>query len=488
MATTTPAGEVSARRYWVAGQPAASADVMPVVYPYNDIKIADVCVPTRADVEAAIHAADASTASFARTSVGRRAEALDHVSRELARRADEVAHVVTSESGKPVRWSHVECLRASSVFRWAAEEARRFNGDVHRLDTEAATTGRLAIVRRFPRGPVLAITPFNFPLNLFAHKVAPALAVGAPVILKPAPSTPLSALLLGSLLAETDLPSGSWSVLPVRNETMPTLVQDARLPVVSFTGSVPVGWSIKEQVPRKHVTLELGGNAAAVVCADWNAESDLEWAAQRLGMFATYQGGQSCISVQRVYTHSSIYRSLVERLVHQLDHQVEGDPVDPATEVGPLINVEAARRVQTWVEDAVREGAELLTGGARDGSAYQPTLLAQPAAHSKVMAEEIFGPVLSIVPYDDIDDAFAQVNASRFGLHTGVFTHDLRTAFRAHAELAVGGVVIGDSPSFRADQLPYGGSKDSGVGREGVSAAMDDYTEPRTLIFTNVAL
>jgi acyl-CoA reductase-like NAD-dependent aldehyde dehydrogenase len=375
------------------------------------------------------------------------------------------------------------------VFRWAAEEARRFNsGEGQRLDTDAGGTGRLAITRRFVRGPVLGIAPFNFPLNLVAHKVAPAIAVGAPIILKPAPATPLSALVLGEILAETDLPAGSWSVLPVSNDRMPALVQDPRLPVISFTGSDRVGYQIMDSVPRKHVTLELGGNAAAVVLADWSSEADLEWAATRIATFANYQGGQSCISVQRVIADASVFDRLVEKVVAKVGAQVTGDPSDDAVDVGPLVNEDAAKRVESWVDEAVAAGAQLLTGGKREGASYAPTVLAGVPAGVTLATEEVFGPVLTLTSAESTDAAFALVNDSKFGLQAGVFTHDVQTAFRAHRELEVGGVIIGDAPSYRADQMPYGGVKDSGVGREGVAYAMADYTYERVMVLTGLAL
>jgi acyl-CoA reductase-like NAD-dependent aldehyde dehydrogenase len=335
---------------------------------------------------------------------------------------------------------------------------------------------------------VLGIAPFNFPLNLVAHKVAPAIAVGAPIILKPAPATPVSALILGELLAETDLPAGAWSVLPVPNEKMPALVQDPRLPVISFTGSDTVGYQIMDSVPRKHVTLELGGNAAAVVLADWSSEADLDWAAGRIATFSNYQGGQSCISVQRVIADASVYDALVEKVVAKVQAQVTGDPNDDAVDVGPLVDEKAAQRVESWVEDAVAKGAKVLTGGTREGATYAPTVLADLTGDAILATNEVFGPVLTLHKVEGADEAFAAVNDSRFGLQAGVFTHDVQLAFRAHRELEVGGVVIGDAPSYRADQMPYGGRKDSGVGREGVKYAMDDYTFEKVMVLTGLDL
>jgi acyl-CoA reductase-like NAD-dependent aldehyde dehydrogenase len=476
------------RPFWLAGAPAVGEETLEVARPYDGTPLASVAVPTPAQVEHAVAAAAAAAKQTAALPAHVRAAALDHVSRRLAERAEEVAALITAENGKPLKWSRAEVGRAVSVFRWAAEEARRFGGDLQRLDTDPAGAGRLAVVRRFAKGPVLGIAPFNFPLNLVAHKVAPALAVGAPIILKPAPATPLSALLLGELLAETGLPAGSWSVLPVPNDRMAALTADPRLPVVSFTGSGPVGAAIRAAVPHKHVTLELGGNAAAVVLGDYAGEADLDWAASRIATFSNYQGGQSCISVQRVVADRAVYDRLLTKLVDAVAAQRTGDPADPSTDVGPLISEAAAIRVEQWVEEAVAAGAKVLTGGAREGSAYAPTVIVDAPSDSKVVCEEVFGPVLVVQPADDTDAAFAAVNDSAFGLQAGVFTHDLQAAFRAHRELEVGGVIVGDVPSYRADQMPYGGVKGSGVGREGVRYAMDDYTYERVLVLTGLDL
>jgi acyl-CoA reductase-like NAD-dependent aldehyde dehydrogenase len=470
--------------YWVAGKPATSDQVVEVTHPFDGRVVGLVSQATDADVESAVAAAHAGQDEFAALPAHARAAALDHVSRRLTDRADEIARLITGENGKPIKWARAEVGRAASTFRWAAEETRRWSGELQRLDTDPTSDGRLALLRRVPRGPVLGIAPFNFPLNLVAHKVAPALAVGAPIIVKPAPATPLSALLLGEILAETDLPEGSWSVLPVPNTTAAELVTDSRLPVVSFTGSVPVGWGIRDRVPRKHVTLELGGNAAAVVCSDY---TDLDHAAARIATFAMYQAGQSCISVQRVYAHRDVYDQLVEKVVKHIAALGVGDPNDDATDVGPLVDEAAARRVEAWVGEAVAAGARVLTG-TRDGASYAPTVLDDVPADAKVCAEEVFGPVVILAPVDSDDEAFAAVNASRFGLQAGVFTHDLQTAFRAHRALDVGGVIVGDVPSYRADQMPYGGVKDSGTGREGVRSAMEDLTVDRVLVLTGIAL
>lgn len=475
--------------FWLAGRQATGDDTFDVHNSYDGRLVGTVAVPTEAQVEEAVAAAHAVADEFAATPAHVRAKALNHVADRLTERTEEIARLISAENGKPIKWARGEVGRAVSVFRFAAEEARRWNsGEAQRLDTDAGGQGRLALTRRIPKGVVLGIAPFNFPLNLSAHKVAPAIAVGAPIILKPAPATPISSLVLGELLAETDLPAGSWSVLTVPNDRMPALVQDERLPVISFTGSGPVGYAIMDSVPRKHCTLELGGNGAAVVLADYASDKDLDWAATRIATFSNYQGGQSCISVQRVIADAAVYDRLLPKIVAAVEAQVTGDPADDATDVGPLVSEDAAKRVEAWVTEAVDAGASLLAGGKRDGATYAPTVLADVPADVTISCEEVFGPVLTVKKVDGEAEAFAAVNDSKYGLQAGVFTHDLQTAFRAHRALEVGGVVVGDVPSYRADQMPYGGAKQSGVGREGVKFAMDDYTYERVLVLTGLAL
>ncbi|MFJ8300314.1 aldehyde dehydrogenase family protein [Streptomyces sp. NPDC094447] len=475
--------------FWLAGREATGEATFDVTNSFDGRLVGKVSVPTEAQVEEAVAAAHAVVDEFAATPAHVRAAALDHVSKRLAERTEEIALVISAENGKPIKWARGEVGRAVSVFRFAAEEARRWNaGDAQRLDTEAGGAGRLALTRRIPKGVVLGIAPFNFPLNLSAHKVAPAIAVGAPIILKPAPSTPISSLILGEILAETDLPAGSWSILTVPNDRMPALVKDERLPVISFTGSDTVGYAIQQSVPHKHCTLELGGNAAAVVLPDWSSEEDLDWAASRIATFSNYQGGQSCISVQRVIVDSSVHDRLLPKIVAAVEAQVTGDPSDAATDVGPLVDEAAAKRVESWVDEAVAAGAKLLAGGKREGATYAPTVLTELPADVTLARAEVFGPVLTITEVDGEAEAFAAVNDSDFGLQAGVFTHDLQAAFRAHRALEVGGVIVGDVPSYRADQMPYGGAKRSGVGREGVKYAMDDYTYERVLVLTGLAL
>jgi acyl-CoA reductase-like NAD-dependent aldehyde dehydrogenase len=471
--------------YLIAGRPRSSDETFEVTSPYDGRVVARVGVPRDDDVEEAVAAAaDTFDQESRNLPVHARAEALMHISRRLEERGDEVAETIAREGGKPLKWSKVEAARAVSTFRWAAETLRHMDGELLRLDTDPALGPRLGLVRRFPYGPVLGISPFNFPVNLVAHKMAPALAVGAPIVLKPASATPLGALLLGKLFAETDLPPGMLSVLPVSSEVAERLVKDRRFKKVSFTGSSPVGWKIKGLDPRKHVTLELGGNAGVLVHSD----ADLDHAADRVAFGGYYQAGQSCIAVQRIFVHAPVHDDFVTRLVKQVEALKVGDPLDPDTEVGPLIDGSALEKVERMVGDAVSQGAEVLVGGERDDPFYRPTVLGNVREDMDVCREEIFGPVTTIDRYETWEEGIDKVNGTAFGLQAGVFTRDVERAMLAHREIRAGGVIVNDVSAFRADQMPYGGSKESGYGREGLKYAMEEMTEPRILVLSNVPL
>jgi acyl-CoA reductase-like NAD-dependent aldehyde dehydrogenase len=342
---------------------------------------------------------------------------------------------------------------------------------------------RAGIVRRFAYGPVLGISPFNFPVNLVAHKIAPALAVGAPIVVKPAGVTPLGALALAELFDETEFPKGMLSVLPISSDRAQKLVEDRRFKKLSFTGS-GIGWRLKGLDPRKHATLELGGNAGVIVHSD----ADLDNAAARVAFGGYYQAGQSCISVQRVFVQSEVYEDFVTRLIKQVESLKVGDPLDPTVDVGPVIDEGSLDRIEAWVNEAVEQGAELLTGGRREGTLYYPTILANTSPEMKVRCEEIFGPVVTVQKYETYEEALAQVNDSPYGLQAGVFTSSIERAMLAHRELEVGGVIVNDVSAFRADQMPYGGAKESGYGREGLRYAMDEMTEPRIMVLSHVPL
>ena len=470
--------------YLVAGEFVKGDDSFDVTSPYNDEVVAEVGSPSKSDCERAVAAASEAFDETRKLPVHARAEALAHISRRLEERTDEVAELIAREGGKPLKWSKVEATRAVSTFRWAAEETRREGGEMMRLDAEESLGSRMGLIRRFPLGPVMAIAPFNFPVNLVAHKMAPALAVGAPVVIKPATKTPLGALLLGELFTETDLPAGMCSVLPIGGGEAGELATDERFAKISFTGSSEVGWKLRESAPKKAVTLELGGNAGVIVHDD----ADLDSAAQRIAFGGYYQAGQSCISVQRVLVHDDVAAGFQEKLVGEVEKLKVGDPLDPETDVGPVIDHDALERITAWVDEAVQAGAEVLTGGKREDPFYVPTVLTRTRPDMKVRCEEIFGPVITVETYSDFEAALSEVNNSQYGLQAGVFTKDVDRLFLAWREIEVGGVIANDVSAFRADQMPYGGTKESGAGREGLRYAMDEMSERKILVLSNVPM
>ncbi|HEY7756177.1 MAG TPA: aldehyde dehydrogenase family protein [Actinomycetota bacterium] len=475
---------MSVRPYLVNGSWRTGEGTFEVASPYDGGVVAEIGIPTEADVEEALATAHATFESSRRLPVHARAEALDRISAGLAASIDENARLIAQEGGKPLKWATAEATRAVSTFRWASEVLRHGDDELMRLDTEASLGSRVGLLRRFPIGPVLGITPFNFPLNLVAHKVAPALAVGAPIVVKPASATPIGALRLAELFMETDLPTGMYQVLPVSSSVADTMARDERFRKISFTGSSEIGWYLKGLDPKKRVTLELGGNAGVIVHSD----ADLDLAAQRIAFGGYYQAGQSCISVQRVLVQSEVYEDFADRLVKQVESLKVGDPMDPTVDVGPVIQAKEVDRIDGWVKEAVSQGATILTGGEGDPPFYQPTLIADVRPEMKVCREEIFGPVVTISPYQTFEEALGVVNDSRFGLQAGVFTNDIGRAFEAHRTIEVGGVIVNDVSAFRADQMPYGGSKDSGFGREGLRFAMEEMTEPRIMVLSHVPL
>ena len=472
------------KRYLIAGDWRAGTDAFEVRSPFDGSAVATVATPTSDDVEDAVSAATSVFSETRKLPVHVRAEALAHISRRLQERSDEVAETIAREGGKPIKWAKVEAARAVSTFRWAAEECRRSGGELMRLDTEESLGPRAALIRRFALGPVLAIAPFNFPVNLVAHKMAPALAVGAPIVIKPATKTPLGALLLGELFLETELPEEMLSVIPIGGSEAGELAKDPRFKKISFTGSSQVGWDLKAADPRKVVTLELGGNAGVIVHSD----GDLEKAAQRIAFGGYYQAGQSCISVQRVFVHAQVAEEFEGMLVDTVGALKTGDPMDPESDVGPLIDRGALDKVSSLVDEAVQNGAEILIGGKREDPFYLPTILKRTRREMKVRQEEIFGPVTTLETYDDFDEAIGLANETDYGLQAGVFTQDINRIFQAHRDLEVGGVVVNDVSAFRADQMPYGGTKDSGVGREGLRWAMAEMTEEKVLVISGVPL
>ncbi len=446
--------------------------------PYDGHTVASVCQATSGDAQEALKAAHAAFAETRELPSWRRAAILNHVAECLAKEALDLARGMALEAGKPLHDGRTEVTRAIETFRVAAEEAKRIGGEILPLDWTEGNDNRAALIRRFPVGPVLAITPFNFPLNLVAHKLAPAIASGNPIILKPAPQTPLTALRLGQMVVDAGWPRGAISVLPCSNQIAGEMLADERIKMLTFTGSAAVGWALKAAAPRKRVTLELGGNAAMIVHED----AELELAAQRILSGGYGYAGQSCISVQRVFVHKTRWQTLLQRLTEGVEQMIVGDPLDEETHLGPMISAEAAERAAAWVEGAVDAGARLLTGGERKGARLHPALLAKVPRSAELFREEVFGPVVFINPYETFEEAIELVNASHYGLQAAVFTKDWGRIMQAWKGIETGAVLINESPSWRADHMPYGGVKDSGVGREGVRATIESMTEERLLI------
>lgn len=408
-----------------------------------------------------------------------RAAILDRVAALVEERADEIARTICAEAGKPMKAARIEAARAFSTFTMAAVEARKLAGEMIPMDASLAGAGKLAFTMRVPIGIVGAISPFNFPFNLVAHKLAPALAAGCAVVLKPASVTPLSALLLAELETDAGLPAGWLNVVcGPASEIGDVLVGDERVKLITFTGSAPVGWGIRERAPRKRVNLELGNATPVIVAAD----ADLDDVAARLATHAFSFAGQSCISVQRIYVERAAYDAFVERFVPRVEALVVGDPSEEDTDVGPVIEPKERDRIASWIAEAKAGGAEILTGGTLAGEHLRPTVIASPSPQAKVSCQEVFGPVCTVSPFDTLEEAIALANGTPFGLQAGIFTRDAKTALRASRELEFGGVTINEAPTFRADQMPYGGVKDSGNTREGPAYAIREMTEERLVV------
>ncbi len=465
--------------FFLAGAWQRSTLVHPVLNPYDGSLVGTTWLAGIAEYERATQAALDAAPVMRRMPAYQRAAILARASETLARRRDEIGRVLAGEAGKPLRDALAEVDRAAMTFQVAGEEARRIGGEVIPLDLAPHGTGRIAIWRRFPIGPVAAISPFNFPLNLSAHKVAPAVAAGNPVVLKPASKTPLSALFLATVLEEAGLPAGALSVLPMPREMGDRLVTDDRYKLLTFTGSSSVGWAMKARAGKKKVILELGGNAGVII----DETADLDYAAKRVVTGGFAFAGQSCISVQRVFVHDSVFDEFARRLVARVESLVIGDPLDPRTDIGPMIEVAEVDRIEAWVNEAVADGARVVTGGRRiSPSVYAPTVLTDVAEVSKVCAQEVFAPLLGLYRFSDFNEAMAAVNRSRYGLQAGVFTRDLLRAFMAFDVLEAGGIIVNDVPAWRIDHMPYGGVKDSGIGREGPRYTIEEMTEPKLLV------
>jgi acyl-CoA reductase-like NAD-dependent aldehyde dehydrogenase len=464
--------------YYLGNEPLAPNRDLQVTDKYSGQVATRVPLADAAAIDRAIGLAAAATAPMRELAAFERKQVLDHCASRFAERAEELALALCVEAGKPIRDARGEVTRLIDTFRVAAEESVRITGEVMPLDISARARGYTGMWKRVPVGACSFISPFNFPLNLAAHKIAPAIAAGCPFVLKPASLTPVGALIIGEVLAETDLPAGAFSILPARREGAGLFTTDERLKLLSFTGSPEVGWDLKARAGKKKVVLELGGNAAVVVDAD----ADLEDAVERIVFGAFYQSGQSCIGVQRILVHEEVYTDFRERLVAATEALRMGDPKDEQTFIGPMITVSEAERLDGWIREAVDAGGRLLCGGKRDGAMLEATLLEEVPRDRSVVCREAFGPVAVLSRFRDFEAALDEVNDSVYGLQAGIFTRDLYRAQRAWDTLEVGGVVIGDVPSWRVDHMPYGGVKESGLGREGIRFAIEDMTEIRLLV------
>ncbi|MDB5701338.1 MAG: aldehyde dehydrogenase family protein [Sphingomonadales bacterium] len=455
--------------------------------PNTDLEVTDkftgkiafrVAQADAATIDAGIAAAVEATEPMARLASYERQAVLMHCVTRFTERFDELAYALCVEAGKPIKDSEGEVSRLIDTFRIAAEESVRITGEVQPLDIAARAKGYQGIWKRVPIGPCSFISPFNFPLNLAAHKIAPAIAMGCPFVMKPASRTPLGAIIIGEILAETDLPKGAFSILPAHRDGADLFTTDDRLKLLSFTGSPAVGWDLKAKAGKKKVVLELGGNAAVIVDHD----ADLDDALERIVFGAFYQSGQSCIGVQRIIIHERVYDKFRDMLVAKTKTLVSGDPKDRNTFIGPMIDVKEASRLDGWIQEAVEAGATLLCGGKREGAMLEATLLENTPRDTAAYREEAFGPVALLSKFSNFNDALDEVNDSKFGLQAGIFTRDLFKTLDAWDRLEVGGVVINDVPSYRVDNMPYGGVKDSGLGREGVKFAIEDMSEIRNLV------
>jgi len=445
--------------------------------PQDGSEVGVVALAGPEDLRAALDANVATARACREMPSYGRAAALRKVADGLESARADVARTLALEAGKPIAQAKLELDRAIFVFRDAAEEATRIGGEVLPADVAPAGTGRIAITRRFPLAPVVGITPFNFPVLLAAHKIAPAMACGATITLKPPPQDPLTTLRLGELVRASGYPEGAVNITPCHVEVAQILIEDPRVRVITFTGSAKAGWAIRAKAGSKRVLLELGGNAAVIIEPD----ADLAWAASRCAVGGFTYAGQSCISTQRIYVHERVYQPFLDLLLERVRQLQVGDVLDERTDVGPMIAPDAASRVERWIAEAVAGGATIALGGKRNGVFLEPTVLLHTTAEMKVNCEEVFAPLVTVTPYRSLDDAIAWANASPYGLQAGVFTTNLQTMFRLHADLDVGAVNGNDIPGFRVDRLPYGGAKASGLGREGVRYAIEEMTERRVL-------
>ncbi len=464
--------------YYLANAPEAPNASLEVTDKFTGEVATRVALADRDAIERAIDAADKAQKAMQQMPPYERKAVLEHCVRRFTERQEEFAEALTIEAGKPIRDARGEVTRLIDTFTVAAEESVRVGGEVLNLEISARARGYRGMTKQVPIGPCSLIAPFNFPLNLAAHKIAPAIAAGCTWVMKPASRTPIGALMIGEVLAETKLPKGAFSILPVHRDGADLFCTDARFKLLSFTGSPSVGWDLKARAGKKKVVLELGGNAACIV----DEGTDLDVAIPRIIFGAFYQSGQSCIGVQRILVHASLYETFRERFVAATKALVMGNPRDESTFIGPMISEGEAKRLEGWMREAEAAGARLLCGGQRSGAMLEASVLENVPRNTSLYAEEAFGPVALITPFTDFEDALREVNDSKYGLQAGVFTKDIGRAMRAWDELEVGGVLINDVPSFRVDNMPYGGVKDSGLGREGIRSAMQDMSETRLLV------
>ncbi len=448
-----------------------------VINPFNNKTVAKVCRAANSHAEKALSAAHKAGPIMAALPSHNKSRILQKTADLILGRKEDLARTITLENGKPINESRTEVDRAALTFRIASEEASRISGEFLGLDRNKYSEGRWGITRRFPCGPVLGITPFNFPLNLVSHKIAPAIAAGNPIILKPASKTPISALMLVEILVDAGIPEGALSVLPCDGKTAESMLGDQRIKVLSFTGSATVGWYLKKLAHDRKVILELGGNAGVII----DRECDLEYATGRCVAGAFSYAGQVCISVQRIYVHKDVYDRFLEMFIPKVSALKMGDPMDESNQLGPMIDEENLSRVETWVNEAKSAGAKIATGGKRNGNFYEPTIILDTAPQMKVSCMEVFAPVVTITKIDDFKHGLNSVNDSVYGLQAGVFTNGLKNAFAAFEGLDVGGVIINDVPAYRVDHMPYGGVKMSGFGREGVRYTIEEMTEIRLM-------
>jgi acyl-CoA reductase-like NAD-dependent aldehyde dehydrogenase len=461
----------------VGGEFRKSDVIIPVVNPFTGEVFADIYQAQKSDVEDAVQSA---VSSFQKTKIlpsYRRAEILEAISQKLSQRKEELASLMTNESGKPITYARAELDRAVFTFKYASEETKRISGEAIPLDLASHSEKRFGIVRRFPIGPVLAITPFNFPLNLVAHKIAPIIASGNSFVLKPAPQTPILALILGKIILESSAPPEMVNVLPCSNELAEGMVKDERFKMLTFTGSARVGWYLKSIAGKKKVTLELGGNAGVII----DKTADVNSLVKRIALGSYGQSGQSCIKVQRIYVHEDNFDEFKRKFVEETKVTKSGDPSNAETVVGPLIDKTAADRIESWIEEAVDNGAKILVGGKRNGLVIESAVLTKVKPGMKLYCEEIFGPVVTLHTFQTIEEAVSGVNDSSYGLQAGIFSNDFNNIFYAYENLEVGGVIVNDFPTYRIDHMPYGGIKDSGLGREGIKYAIEEMTEPKLL-------